>query len=219
MVDLVSFYFDIPVITRSYFSLCVLTTGLCVLEVINPFTLYYSVKMIFYEWQIWRLLTTFLYFGDSFGLDFVFQMFFLIQYSKDLEKTAFTGRSGGYAYMMIFGIGCLLLLAPLLNTPFLGESLTNMVVYVWGRLNKHVRLSFFGIVDFTAPKLVWMLLAFSYCFDKDVTYNLLGIIVGHLYYFLAFVYPSMTGVKLLKTPSWLLGDDETADAIPLDNFE
>merc|ERR1719419_339602 len=218
MVDLTSLYFDVPIVTRSYFSLCIVTTGLCALDMVSRYTLHFSVKLIFYEWQFWRLLTTFTYFGGSFGLEFFFHLFFLIQYSADLERTAYTGRSGAYAYLIIFAVVCLLVMAPQVNVPFLGESLVYVFVYVWGRLNKHVRLSFFGLVNFRAPQLVWMLMLLSYLLEKRFAHHLLGIVVGHLYYYLAFVYPSMTGVMLLKTPSWLLGDDESPDAVTLDNF-
>merc|ERR1719285_759410 len=142
-----------------------------------------------------------------------------MRYSSHLEQTAFTGRSGAYIYMYLFGVCSLLILATYLNDPFFGTSLTFMVVYVWGRLNKHLRLSLFGLIRFQAPTLVWMLLGLACFLRRGVTDHLLGICVGHLYYFLAFVYPEMTGVMLLKTPRWLLQDDELPDAVSLDNFE
>jgi hypothetical protein len=45
--------------------------------------------------------------------------------------------------------------------PFLGSSLAFMMVYVWGRRNQHVRMSFLGLFQFRAPYLPWVLLAFS----------------------------------------------------------
>ena len=45
--------------------------------------------------------------------------------------------------------------------PFLGSSLAFMMVYVWGRRNQYVRMSFLGLFQFRAPYLPWVLLAFS----------------------------------------------------------
>jgi len=218
MADLTSLYSHLPIVTRSYLSVCILTTVLCVLDFVDTYTLYFSVKLIFSDWQFWRLLTTFTYFGDSFGLELFFHLFFLVNYSAALELT-FTGRSGAYIYLFIFAAVCLWILGSLMKVPFLGESLVYVIVYVWGRLNKHVRLSILGIINFRAPQLVWLLTLLSYSFKEGIKQHILGIVVGHLYYHLAFVYPSMTGVMLLKTPSWLLCGDELEGPITLDNFD
>ena len=59
-----------------------------------------------------------------------------------------------------------------------------MMVYVWGRLNPHQRMSFLGLFPFTAPYLPWVLLIFSVLLGNPVTVDLIGIAVGHAYYFL-----------------------------------
>ena len=55
----------------------------------------------------------------------------------------------------------LLLLSPFLSLPFLGTALSSSLVYIWGRRNPDTRLSFLGILVFTAPYLPWVLMAFS----------------------------------------------------------
>ena len=47
----------------------------------------------------------------------------------------------------------MLIAAPLINVHFLGSSLAFMMVYVWGRCNENVRMSFLGLFPFTAPYL------------------------------------------------------------------
>jgi len=76
------------------------------------------------------------------------------------------------------------LVAPFVNIHFLGSSLTFMMVYVWGRRNEHVRMSFLGLFPFTAPYLPWVLFSFSILLGNSATTDLIGIIVGHMYYFL-----------------------------------
>jgi len=76
------------------------------------------------------------------------------------------------------------------------------MVYLWSRRNESVSLSFLGLVNFSAPFLPWLLLLFTVLFGASATVDLLGIAVGHVYYFLSDVYPSLTGCRLLETPRW-----------------
>lgn len=100
---------------------------------------------------------------------------------------------------------------------FLGPSLTFMVVYVWARRNPYVRLSLFGLFDFTAPYLPWVLLGFSMILGASPVKDLLGIAAGHVYYFFEDVYPRMThGYRLLATPGVLVslfGESQSSQGV------
>ena len=85
------------------------------------------------------------------------------------------------------------------------------MVYVWGRCpeNSNIRMSFLGLFTFRAPYLAWVLLLFSMFLGNPMETDLLGIIPGHIYYFLEFVYPFVADIrgwrwrKLLRTPNVL----------------
>lgn len=65
-------------------------------------------------------------------------------------------------------------------------------------------MNFLGIFNFTAPFMPWVLLGFSFLLSGNIpTADIIGIIVGHLYYFLADVYPSIYKKRILKTPKLL----------------
>ncbi len=68
-------------------------------------------------------------------------------------------------------------------------------------------MSFLGLITFNAPYLPWTLLGFSILIHGVIPYaDMLGFVVGHLYYYLEDVYPKMpasNGIRLLATPSWL----------------
>ena len=52
-----------------------------------------------------------------------------------------------------------------------------------------------------APYLPWVLLGFSFLLNNSVMVDLLGIVVGHTYYFLEDVFPNRSGgVRILRTP-------------------
>lgn len=196
-------YKQLPPVTRAYITLSFLTTAGCALEVISPFNIYFNARLIFQKGEVWRLLTTFLFFG-SLGLDFVFHMFFLIKYSKSLEEGSFRGRSADFLWMLLIGGAVLICCAPFVNIQFLGSSLTFMMVYVWARRHQYVNLSFLGIFTFTAPYLPWVLLAFSVVLRSSPVVDLMGMLAGHAYYFLEDVYPRMAhGRRPLRTPGLL----------------
>ena len=66
------------------------------------------------------------------------------------------------------------------------------------------RMNFFGLLNFQAPYLPWVLFAFSLLLGNSVIVDLMGIVVGHVYYFLEDVFPrEHGGFRLLKTPRFL----------------
>ena len=84
---------------------------------------------------------------------------------------------------------------------FLAPSLSFMVVYIWGRRNPHSILNLFGILQFNAPYLPWVLLGFGFLLGQSPTSDILGILVGHIYYFFEDVYPKYyPNRRILKTP-------------------
>lgn len=105
-------------------------------------------------------------------------MFFLTKYSKSLEEDSFRRRSADFLWMLLFGAGVLVTVAPLVNLQFLGSSLTFMMVYVWGRRHQYVQLSMMGLFNFTAPYLPWVLLAFSVMLGNSPLVDLLGMMAG-----------------------------------------
>ena len=87
------------------------------------------------------------------------------------------------------------LVASYINVHFLGSALTFMMVYVWGRRNEDVKMSFLGVFSFNAPYLPWVMLTFSVMIGNAITMDLIGIAVGHMYYFLEYVYPKVAEIR------------------------
>ena len=77
------------------------------------------------------------------------------------------------------------------------------MVYVWARRNPYVRMSFLGLFSFNAPYLPWVLLSFSVVLGNSATIDLIGIIVGHVYYFLEDVYPRIADIRGWQVRRWL----------------
>lgn len=196
-VDLMSWYMEIPVISRIYLTGAFLTTAACAVEIINPFSLYFNWDLVM-SGQIWRLVTSYLFFG-TFSVDFLFHMYFLVRYSRLLEEGDFRGRTANYLLMLLFGVTNICMVASYINVHFLGSALTFMMAYVWGRRNPDVKMSFLGFLTFHAPYLPWVMLTFSVLIGNAIVMDVIGICVGHAYYFLEFVYPALARVRGWQT--------------------
>lgn len=84
------------------------------------------------------------------------------------------------------------------------EPMVLSVLYVWCQLNKDVVVTFWFGTRFKAMYLPWVLLAFNMIVSGGGILEIIGILVGHLYFFLMFKYPrDLGGPTLLQTPAIL----------------
>lgn len=195
-------FLEMPICTRWWTVATIATSALVQFQMITPYQLFYSFRTVFHKSQYWRLITTFLYFGPL-SLDLVFHIYFLQRYSRLLEESS--GRSPAhFSWLLLYSMSALLLLSPMVSIPFLGHSLSSTMVYIWARRNPDTRLSFLGLVVFTAPYLPWVLMAFSLLLHNSVPKDeILGIVIGHVWYFFSDVYPPLhNGSRPLDPPSW-----------------
>lgn len=196
-------YIAMPAVTRAYTTACVLTTIAVQLDILSPFQLYFNPILIFRNYQFWRLITTFLFFGQ-FGFTFLFNLIFTYRYCRMLEEGSFRSRTADFFYMFLIGGILMIIIAFFVNLLFLGHAFTIMLVYVWSRRNPFVRMNFFGLLNFQAPYLPWVLLAFSLLLGNAILVDLMGIAVGHIYYFLEDVFPQQPGgFRVLETPRFI----------------
>lgn len=171
---------------------------------------------------MWRLVSNFLFFGGTLGLDFLFHMCawrsrlwvaarrvqphphrhprppdFLVRYARGLEEGYGRGRSLDFLFLVFCGGAMLMAVAPYLTTNmyFFGSPLTFMLVYLWARRNPGMQIALLGLVHFSAPWLPWALLGFSLLLGHDVTSDALGIAVGHVYFFLEDVWPHLAAAR------------------------
>jgi Derlin-2/3 len=142
-------------------------------------------------------------------------MYFLVRYSRLLEEGDFRNRPSHFLLLLMFGVFAMSLIAPYVSVHFLGSSLTFMMVYVWGRRNPSVRMSFLLLFNFTAPYLPWVMLIFSAMLGNPMTIDIVGICVGHVYYYFEYVYPLVAEIRgwrikrVFEPPQimkWVCGD-------------
>ena len=84
------------------------------------------------------------------------------------------------------------------------DSLVMTVLYIWCQLNKEVIVNFWFGTSFKAMYLPWVLFAFNFIINGRGMLDIIGIIIGHLFFFLTYQYPlEFNGATLLRTPQFL----------------
>ncbi|ORM41812.1 Derlin-2.2 [Babesia sp. Xinjiang] len=195
---------SIPYMTRMYISTSLCLMVMCSLDIISPLNLYMSWTMIL-NGEIWRLFTCFVYFG-SFGMNFFWNVYVLVHYCSSLESVTMHNRPADFLWMLICAAVMVLGLSQFFRQNiFYGGSMINILTYIWGRKNPYSRV---GILFLSVPAvyLPWAMLILSYFAGYVVTDHVLGIIVGHTYYFFADVFPKMpvsNGFELFAAPLFL----------------
>lgn len=87
---------------------------------------------------------------------------------------------------------------------FLLEPMVISVLYVWCQLNQDRIVQFWFGTQFKAMYLPWILVGFNMIMRGGGLNELIGILVGHFYYFLMFKYPQDYGGRsFLTTPQIL----------------
>lgn len=206
-------YRSLPLITKIYFTTAVATTCLTSFGVLSPQLLYLNFELVFKKFQIWRLLTCFIFFGP-FGMPFVFNIFILVRHFNMLESEYFNRGSAGTAdlvFMCLFGMTIMIVVAYFYEgLVFIGSALVFMTIYVWSRKDPHRPVNFWGF-SFDAWHFPFVLLVVGLIMNSNIVLDILGIAVGHLYHFLMDIVPLKftSGRPVLYTPQWLYNVFET----------
>ncbi|VDD74069.1 unnamed protein product [Mesocestoides corti] len=195
--DLADAYYSIPPFTRYWFSATIIFSLIGKLGLISVYSLVLFWKEFFYDFQLWRPITALFYYPitPQTGFHFLINLYFLYSYSSRLETSTFSGRPADYVFM---------LLVHWITLTLLFEPMVLSVIYVWSQLNKDVIVQFWFGTQFKAVYFPWVLVVLNLIIRGSATMELVGIFVGHIYYFFSHQYPlEYGGPQILKTPAFL----------------
>ncbi|KAJ7567448.1 hypothetical protein O6H91_02G147900 [Diphasiastrum complanatum] len=199
------FYNSLPPVIKAYGTACVLTTLGYHLGIINPALLYFDTTLVLRHFQIWRVFTNFFFLG-KFSINFGIRLLMLARYGVQLEKNAFDMRTADFLWMLILSILTMLGLAfliPVFQFAFMGPTLVFMLLYLWSREFSNSKVNISGLVTLQAFYLPWAMLLLNTMFGSPPLPDLMGIAVGHLYYFVAVLHPGSRTSSLFKPPLWV----------------
>ncbi|XP_062092219.1 derlin-1.1-like [Humulus lupulus] len=198
------YYNSLPPVSKFYGMACLMTTGAFYLQLYDSWIIALNYSLVIRKFQVWRLVTNFFFLGP-FSFPFAFDLIIILRYGVSLEKGTFDKRTADFVWMFIFGALSLLVMAiiPMLSSPFMGGSLVFMIVYVWSREYPNARINIYGLVSLKGFYLPWAMLALDLLFGVPLMEGILGMVAGHLYYFLTVLYPLSGGKYIFKTPVWV----------------
>ncbi|PON92409.1 Derlin [Trema orientale] len=198
------YYQSLPPVSKFYGVTCLMTTAALYLQLYDPWNIALSYSLVIKKFQVWRLVTNFFFLGP-FSFPFAFRLIIIAKYGVSLEKGPFDKRTADYVWMLVFGALSLLVIAavPFLSSPFMGASLVFMIVYVWSREFPNARINIYGVVSLKGFYLPWAMLALDLIFGDPLMPDILGMVAGHMYYFLTVLYPLSGGKYIFKTPLWV----------------
>jgi len=199
-------YERMPKITRYWFTGSVVIPLLARFGILKAQHLVLLFDLFIYKFQIWRPFTALLYYPitPQSGFTYLINLYFLYSYSQKLETSTFDGKTADYLFMLIFNWICILIIAFFTDMLYILMDPMILSMYIWCQLNRDVVVSFWFGTKFQAMYLPWVLVAFNMIIRGGGLGELIGIAVGHLYFFLMFKYPQeANGTRLISTPSIL----------------
>lgn len=200
---------NIPRVTRYWLLSALLATALTATGAMDPMRLVFIPTDIFYKLQVWRLVTPFCFMGPL-GLPLLMNLFFLVRYGSEYEKNPFVTTRGAFVggtVDFVFALLCcgvvLIVLAFFLNLYVMSTTLSFAVLYLWSRKNPERPVNLWGF-PLKGVYLPWAFTALTTLMGGSPFKDLLGIFVGHCFFFTVEVVPRVYGYDVLKTPIWLI---------------
>jgi hypothetical protein len=199
--DFKSFLNDIPPVTRTLclsMAACTLGSGFKLLPSVM-FGLYWPA--IIGRFQIWRLLFTFVHLGGL-GFAFLINMYFLFHYSKQLENGTFFGRTANYCWFIAIVMAVTIVCSPFIPIFGGGRAILMAIMHLWGRHSPNLSVKLYGIVAVPAKYLSLATIGMELVLSGTVDFtSVVGLVAGHIYFFLDTVYPTMpNGRNLIVVP-------------------
>ena len=195
----------LPPVTRAWLSASVAATTLVSFGALDSNKLMFWPPLIWERLELWRFLGCFVFFG-KFSFNFIMSMFILARFSAGYEadpiKTSAAGGTADYAFALLLMACVCLVVAWAMESVFMGPTLSFAVLYLWSKRNPEAPTSIWGF-RLKGAQLPWGLMAFNVLIGGSPLNDLIGVLVGHVYYFLAEVYPLQSGRAVLSTPEWL----------------
>lgn len=177
---------------------------------------FFPTKLTFMSWslvlfprpipQLWRLVTNFTVLGAP-SLMYLFRMLWLVSYGGSYESSKFGHNTADAVTMIVFCMASTILIdaaVPMLRSSFHGPTLVFALLYLWSKQNPTAPVSLFGLIKLQALYLPFAFLAITLLQGASPKSDIMGILVGHLYYFLTDIYPLQGGPHLITTPRWLV---------------
>jgi Derlin-2/3 len=178
-------YKEIPLVTKLLFTSTVAATVLVSTGMCDQGLFYFASQLILRKFHIWRLFTPFI-FSFPFSIDFAMHTYLLYDNCRRYELNPFNtgggGNSSDFLFMVLLGMAAMCVAAYFFNLSLMSNPLLYMIMY--------------ALYSPWVSLLIYIVMGYS------VTLPLIGIAVGHIYFFVISVLPDSHGIDLIRTPEF-----------------
>lgn len=196
----------LPIVTKAFLVSTLLGGALLSFGMVSDYSMILNWPLIKNKFHFWRLFTSMIYAG-KFSFNFAMHTYVLYENCKRYEANPFNTGAGGtsadFIYMILLTSALLLVIAYYFDMMVISESVLYVIMYNWSRREADSPVGIFGF-KFKAIYLPWVYVGIRLIMGGSITEPLVGIAVGHLYYFLIEVLPVTHGYNLIKTPKFCI---------------
>ena len=186
-------------------AICIGSTGMTLLSSFGIVPLGYFTfdrRLIVNKLQLWRPLSSAFLLGRL-DMAFIINLFTLVVYVGRIEKDL-ENRPADLAWMIAcIVIGINIIGGYIFELPILTFSFMMSLIWIYCKRNCALNLSIY-MFQFKAGVFPWVMILFHMAMGIPWIYDLVGILVGHLYLFLVDILPRTHQVQILKTPSFMV---------------
>jgi Derlin-2/3 len=203
-MDIEGWLHNIPIVTKLYMASAFAISIGITFDLVSPLSLYLGPSQVWQRGEYWRLLTTFLYFGQL-DVGFFFNMHFLYFYCRRLEEHFYFNRTGEYVCLLLTAAAALVGLSLVVPTMFLSQPMIMVILYIWARRFPDELLNVYGVFTVTSAYLPFVMSGLAYLFNgaEAVRTDLYAIGIAHVLWYCADVLPQITGVHFMS-PGFIL---------------
>jgi len=202
--SLQSWFNSVPPVTKFFLVSALSTAFLVNFGFISAYSLILDWDLIRNKFQAWRLISAFVFCG-GFSFNFAMHVYILYQnclrYEMNPYNTGAGGNTADFLWLILLSMGLLLVIGYFFEMMILSESMLYVIIYVWSRKDPDTITSIFGF-KFKSLYLPWAYVAMKMLMGQSVTPALVGIAVGHIYFFLVEIFPVSHGRTLIVTPNF-----------------
>lgn len=105
--------------------------------------------------------------------------------------------------MLLFSALLLLFFGWVFTLPLLSGPLIMALIYYWSQINPNEIVTYMFGIRFKSRYLPWVMIGFNILLGGNPFSEIIGIIVGHIYYLLVDRIPKDYGYNLIQTPGFI----------------
>lgn len=197
-----NFFQNIPKFTRTYL---VVVTGISLLVsfgVLDPYLCLFNPYLTFRKLQLWRLLLSPFFLGKL-DIDMIFRIFSCYGFFRKLEEQHFQNRLSTLVFVFISISFFTFLFSGLLGSLSVGSSCYTGMIYFYSKIFSEEMIRFI-VIPMNIQYYPFACAILNLILGGSMIPVFIGILSGHIVFYLFYILPVLTKKPIFKTPNFLV---------------